>query len=118
MENTTNANRMAWFESAKFGMCIHWGLYAFIGRGERVMNREMIPMAEYEKLANRFAPKDFDPPEMGCHRGQGRDDTAYRGAGDSGAGGAPQGSDAASPGDSGQSAYRSGSNASTDQEDG
>ena len=56
-----NANRMAWFDSARFGMFIHWGLYALLGRGEWVMNREMIPLPEYEKLAGEFTAKHFDP---------------------------------------------------------
>ena len=39
-------------------MFIHWGLYAQLGRHEWVMNRERIPVAEYEKLAATWHPKE------------------------------------------------------------
>jgi alpha-L-fucosidase len=39
-------------------MFIHWGLYAQLGRHEWVMNRERIPVAEYEKLAGTWKPKE------------------------------------------------------------
>ena len=50
--------RMAWWHEARFGMFVHWGLYAQLGRHEWVMNRERIPVAEYEKLADTWKPKD------------------------------------------------------------
>lgn len=53
-------DRLAWWRNAKFGMFVHWGLYAIPGRGEWVMNRENIPVAEYEKLAARFKPRHGD----------------------------------------------------------
>ena len=55
---STHARRMAWWHEARFGMFIHWGLYAQLGRGEWVMNRERIPIAEYEQLAETWAPKE------------------------------------------------------------
>ena len=54
-------DRTAWFKQARFGMFIHWGLYALLGRGEWVMNRERIPLDEYVKLADCFNPTDYDP---------------------------------------------------------
>lgn len=42
-------------------MFIHFGLYSLLGRGEWVMNRENIPVAEYEPLADQFAPRQCDP---------------------------------------------------------
>lgn len=48
--------RLKWFREARFGMFIHWGLYAQIGRHEWVMNRERIPVQEYEKLADTWNP--------------------------------------------------------------
>jgi alpha-L-fucosidase len=54
------AERIGWFHKARFGMFIHWGLYAIPGRGEWVMLRECIPAAEYARLAGRFRPKKFD----------------------------------------------------------
>jgi alpha-L-fucosidase len=52
----TRAERMAWWRAARFGMFIHWGLYSQVGRHEWVMNRERIPIAEYEKLAGAWQP--------------------------------------------------------------
>ncbi|MEN6663748.1 MAG: alpha-L-fucosidase [Phycisphaerae bacterium] len=49
--------RLKWWREARFGMFIHYGLYAQMGRGEWVMNRERIPAAEYDALADTFAPK-------------------------------------------------------------
>jgi alpha-L-fucosidase len=50
--------RMAWWREARFGMFVHWGLYSQIGRHEWVMNRERIPVAEYEKYADTWQVKD------------------------------------------------------------
>jgi len=49
-----------WFQQARFGLFMHYGLYSLLGRGEWVMLRERIPVAEYEKLQGRFTAKDFD----------------------------------------------------------
>jgi alpha-L-fucosidase len=54
----TRSERIKWWQEARFGMFIHWGLYAQLGRHEWVMNRERIPVAEYEKLADTWKPKD------------------------------------------------------------
>src|SRR5215475_13168039 len=51
------ARRMQWWHQARFGMFIHWGLYSVLGRHERVMENEGIPVAEYGPLAKRFNPK-------------------------------------------------------------
>jgi alpha-L-fucosidase len=50
--------RIRWWQEARFGMFVHWGLYAQLGRHEWVMNRERIPVQEYEKLADTFKPKE------------------------------------------------------------
>ena len=55
--------RTAWFREAKFGMFIHWGLYAIPARGEWVMNRSKIPVAEYAKFAGQFNPVKFNADE-------------------------------------------------------
>ena len=39
-------------------MFIHWGLYSQLGRHEWVMNRERIPVAQYEQLADTWAVKE------------------------------------------------------------
>lgn len=56
-EAKSRARRMKWWHEARFGMFVHWGLYSQIGRHEWVMNRERIPVAEYEKLAATWKPK-------------------------------------------------------------
>lgn len=45
----------------KLGMFIHWGIYALEGVHEQVLARNDIPNAEYEKLALRFDPQNYDP---------------------------------------------------------
>jgi alpha-L-fucosidase len=62
--------RMAWWHQARFGMFIHWGLYAIPagrwkgeqipGASEWIMNSAHIPVAEYEQLAGQFNPVKFD----------------------------------------------------------
>jgi len=62
--------RMAWWREAKFGMFIHWGLYAVpagewkgqpvAGIGEWIMNKARIPAADYAALAKDFNPTNFD----------------------------------------------------------
>jgi alpha-L-fucosidase len=54
----TRPERIRWWQEARFGMFIHWGLYAQLGRHEWVMNRERIPVEEYEKLADTWTPKE------------------------------------------------------------
>ena len=49
--------RMTWWHDARFGMFVHWGLYAQLGRHEWVMNRERIPLKTYERLAATWKPK-------------------------------------------------------------
>ncbi|MDW8308503.1 MAG: alpha-L-fucosidase [Verrucomicrobiales bacterium] len=67
------ARRMAWFEEARFGMFIHWGLYAVpagewkgkkvSGIGEWIMEHGKIPVSEYETLVPQFNPVKFDARE-------------------------------------------------------
>lgn len=52
--------RTNWFEEARFGIFIHFGIYSGIGRGEWVMSDEEIPKAEYEKAEKRFKASHFD----------------------------------------------------------
>ena len=46
--------RMTWWREARFGMFIHFGLYAIPGRGEWVQWDEQIPVGEYAKLTDQF----------------------------------------------------------------
>jgi alpha-L-fucosidase len=69
----TGDPRLAWWREARFGMFIHWGLYALPagewkgkripGIGEWIMKRAQIPVAEYEQLAAQFNPVQFDAAE-------------------------------------------------------
>lgn len=60
--------KMDWWREAKFGMFIHWGIYAVTaGRweekttyGEWIMHTARIPVAEYAMLASKFNPVKFD----------------------------------------------------------
>lgn len=51
---------MQWWREARFGMFIHWGLYAIPAKGEWVMWNDQIPFREYRKLADEFNPQKFD----------------------------------------------------------
>lgn len=61
---------MKWWREGKFGLFIHWGLYAIPagmwngqavpGIGEWIMRFARIPKAEYEQLAGQFNPVQFD----------------------------------------------------------
>ncbi|MGM9476061.1 alpha-L-fucosidase [Pedobacter sp. GSP4] len=53
--------RMEWWTDARFGMFIHWGLYALPARHEWVKNRERITTANYQKYFDQFNPDQFDP---------------------------------------------------------
>lgn len=65
--------RMAWWREARFGLFIHWGLYAqpagewkgeqIPGISEWIMARAEIPVAEYEKLATTFNPVKYNAEE-------------------------------------------------------
>jgi alpha-L-fucosidase len=52
-----------WFQDAKFGMFIHWGIYSVLGKGEWVMNNTHMSVAEYEKVAAQFNPVKYDPAQ-------------------------------------------------------
>ena len=46
--------RMAWYTQARFGMFIHWGLYAIPARGEWVRSVERIPKEAYDPYLQEF----------------------------------------------------------------
>ena len=70
-QDTSHEARMQWWREARFGMFIHWGVYAVpagtyngqkINRiGEWIMNRGKIPVAEYQAFARQFNPVLYDP---------------------------------------------------------
>ena len=55
--------RMQWWTEARFGMFIHWGLYALPARHEWVMSNEKMSKKTYEKYANYFNPDLYNPTE-------------------------------------------------------
>ncbi len=48
------------FSNLRYGMFVHYGLYSQMARGEWVMNREKISLAEMERIASEFNPSEFD----------------------------------------------------------
>ncbi len=70
------SRRLAWWEDARFGMFIHWGLYSqwgchfpdkdgnlLNGQSEHMMRHLQIPFAKYEKIADVFNPTCFNADE-------------------------------------------------------
>jgi len=55
--------RMAWWTEARFGMFIHWGLYAQAARHEWVKKNERMTNEQYQKYFEIFNPDLFDPTE-------------------------------------------------------
>jgi alpha-L-fucosidase len=55
--------RLQWWTDARFGMFIHWGLYAQAARHEWVKKRERISDEDYQKYFELFNPDLFDPAE-------------------------------------------------------
>lgn len=55
--------RMKWWTDARFGMFIHWGLYALPARHEWVKNRERLTNEQYQKYFDNFNPDLYNPEE-------------------------------------------------------
>ncbi|MFB9057356.1 alpha-L-fucosidase [Mariniflexile ostreae] len=74
VKNLSEEERMAWWEEARFGMFIHWGIYtvpagfykgeAQTNSAEWIMNKGKIPISEYEKFAAEFNPTKFNAAEF------------------------------------------------------
>lgn len=66
--------KQQWFKEAKFGLFIHWGLYSLLAgeyKGKKtdhiaewIMNYLDIPVEEYEQLAKKFDPVNFDAEKI------------------------------------------------------
>lgn len=50
-----------WFSEARFGLFVHWGIYAIPGWHEQTQYRQGLTREEYEPLARQFNPVKFDP---------------------------------------------------------
>jgi alpha-L-fucosidase len=55
--------RMKWWTDARFGMFIHWGLYALPARHEWVKNHERLTNEQYQKYFDNFNPDLFNPKD-------------------------------------------------------
>ena len=55
-----NVAARQWFQDAKFGMFIHWGISSLLMNGEWVMQNRHVRIAEYERIAPYFNPTRFD----------------------------------------------------------
>jgi alpha-L-fucosidase len=53
----------SWWTEARFGLFIHWGIYAVAGRHEWVKNRERLSDEDYQRYFDHFFPDLFDPGE-------------------------------------------------------
>lgn len=53
--------RMKWYTDARFGLFIHWGLYAVSARGEWVKSTEKMTDEQYDHYFREFNPKAYDP---------------------------------------------------------
>jgi alpha-L-fucosidase len=54
------AAAVEWFEDAKYGLFLHYGLYSLLGNHEWVQYDETIPPAEYARLQGYFTAENFD----------------------------------------------------------
>ncbi len=54
---------MKWYLDARFGLFIHWGLYAIPARGEWVKQQESIPEEVYQPFFETFNPVHYNPRE-------------------------------------------------------
>lgn len=67
--SASNLEARRWFQDAKFGVFLHWGLYSQLGGvgsdglAEWIMNEKKMPAAKYERLAQFFNPTQFDADE-------------------------------------------------------
>lgn len=55
------AARMKWFHDARFGIFIHWGVYAVPAKGEWYMSNAKVPQAAYRAFAKAFTAAKYDP---------------------------------------------------------
>ena len=53
--------KQQWYKDAKFGLFIHWGLYAVPGKHEWLKNHERLNDEQYQRFFDAFNPDMFDP---------------------------------------------------------
>jgi alpha-L-fucosidase len=60
----SNFKAREWFQDAKFGLFIHWGVYSVPADGEWYMEQKKVTVVEYEKFAPQFNPTEFNAAEI------------------------------------------------------
>lgn len=63
-QHDPHAANQQWFQEAKLGLFIHYGLYSLLGKGEWVQYADTIPYQTYSALQNQFTARDFDAEEI------------------------------------------------------
>jgi len=63
MDRNAYNKRMEWYKHDRFGMFIHWGIYAIPARGEWVRSHEKMTVEDYQKYYDAFDPTGYDPKE-------------------------------------------------------
>ena len=63
MSSQVHIDHASWFTEARFGMFVHWGLYALPARHEWVMSYERTSVEDYNAYFERFDPDLYDPRE-------------------------------------------------------
>jgi alpha-L-fucosidase len=61
--SAANLKAREWFQDAKFGLFVHWGVYSVLGKGEWVMNNDKMTASDYQTLPARFNPVKFNAAE-------------------------------------------------------
>ena len=63
-----------WFVHDRFGLFIHWGIYAMAARHEWVKQREQITDEDYQPYFDHFDPDLYDPVEWAARGRERRDE--------------------------------------------
>jgi alpha-L-fucosidase len=58
-----NLKAREWFQDAKFGLFVHWGVYSVLAKGEWVMNNDRMTVERYRHLPPRFNPVKYNPAD-------------------------------------------------------
>ena len=57
-DNVQREEQIRWFRQSRFGMFVHWGCSAVLGRGEQILSRDVMPLDEFRVLADEFRPRE------------------------------------------------------------
>jgi len=60
-DRADHARRIQWFTHARFGLFIHWGVYAIPARGEWYRSHAQLPQEAYDPYLQEFNPTEYDP---------------------------------------------------------